>query len=163
MQKLITLISYIEKKLAILFVGIMTSLVIFDVISREVFNIGLPWAQKAAVYLMIWSGFLGAIMIAEKAAHLRPEIADKLWGEKGQILFVRVQNFFLIAFYAAFTYASFLYVSESYSFGDKSVVLDVPLWLLQIIIPYTFISMGIRSLNFLIFPTRQLSMAKEIH
>lgn len=163
MKKLIDILSKIERNFAKLFMGLMTSLVIFDVISREVFNTGLPWAQKSAVYLMIWSGFLGAIMVSEKASHLRPEVADKLWGEKGKFLFVRIQNFVSIIFCIIFINASLKYVGQSIEFGDKSVVLDVPLWVLQIIIPYMFFSISVRHLYFLLFPNEQLIIEKEIH
>jgi TRAP-type C4-dicarboxylate transport system permease small subunit len=161
MKKIIESISYIEKKLAALFMGLMTILIIFDVLSREILNRGIPWAQKSAVYLMIWGGFIGAILIAEKAAHLRPEVADKLWGEKGKILFVRVQNFTMMLFCAILLYYSYKYVAESYSFGDKSVVLQVPLWTLQLVIPYTFLSMSLRNIYFIFNPNEQLLLKKD--
>lgn len=157
----IKVLGSIERFMATLFIGAMTLLVIFDVFSREVLNQGIPWAQKSAVYLMIWGGFLGAVMISEKAGHLRPEVADPIWGKK-QWLFVRVQNFITILFCSFFLYASYKYVGESIQFGDKSVVLKVPLWTLQLIIPYTFTSMGIRNIYFLFNPARQLEIKKEL-
>jgi C4-dicarboxylate transporter DctQ subunit len=163
MISFIKLLGSFERLLATIFMGAMTILVIFDVASREIFNIGLPWAQKTAVYLMIWGGFLGAVMISEKAAHLRPEIADKLWGEKRAWLFVRFQNFITVIFCLLFLYASVGYVKESISFGDSSVVLGVKLWILQIIIPYTFLSMAVRNIYFLFNPARQLEIKKELH
>jgi C4-dicarboxylate transporter DctQ subunit len=161
MKKIIETLSKIEKKMAALFIGIMTILIIFDVLSREIFNKGIPWAQKSAVYLMIWGGFIGAILVAEKAAHLRPEVADKIWGEKGKFHFVRIQNFIMMIFCGIFLYYSYLYVAESYSFGDKSVVLQVPLWVLQLVIPYTFFSMSLRNIYFIFNPNEQLLLKKE--
>ena len=163
MNKFISILSRFEKIVAASCMGIMTVLVICDVLSREFLNKGIPWAQKSAVYLMIWGGFIGAVLITEKAAHLRPEVADKIWGEKGQKLFVRIQNFTMLVFCFVFTYYAFLYVKESFSFGDKSVVLQVPLWTLQVVIPYTFLSMGIRNIYFLFNPDAQIAIKKEIH
>jgi TRAP-type C4-dicarboxylate transport system permease small subunit len=157
----IKVLGSIERLMATIFMGVMTLLVIFDVFSREVMNQGIPWAQKSAVYLMIWGGFLGAISISEKASHLRPEIADKLWGKK-QWLFVRFQNIVTIIFCVIFVIASVNYVGESFEFGDKSVVLKVPLWILQLIIPYTFASMALRNIYFLFNPAKQLEIKKEI-
>lgn len=158
---MIECISFIEKKMAALSMGLMTVLVIFDVLSREIFNKGIPWAQKSAVYLMIWGGFIGAILVAEKAAHLRPEVADKIWGEKGKLTFVRVQNFVMLIFCAIFLFYSYKYVAESFSFGDKSVVLQVPLWVLQLVIPYTFLSMSLRNIFFIFNPNEQLLLKTE--
>ena len=58
---------------------IMTLLVVADIIFREVANTSLPWAPKAAVYLMIWIGFIGSSLASQKGLHLRPEFCDKLW------------------------------------------------------------------------------------
>lgn len=157
----IKVLGSIERLMATIFMGAMTLLVIFDVFSREVMNQGIPWAQKSAVYLMIWGGFLGAVMIAEKAGHLRPEIADKLWGKK-QWLFIRFQNLITTIFCAVFVYASIGYVAESFEFGDKSVVLRVPLWTLQLIIPYTFSSIALRNIYFFFNPAKQLEIKKEL-
>lgn len=161
MKRFIDILTSIEKSLAALFIFLMTFFVLMDIGSREIFERGIPWAQKSAVYLMIWSGFLGAILVSSKASHLRPEIADKLW-KNHLSLFVRIQNFILLVFLIGFSYFAFSYVSETKEFGDKSVILGVKLWLLQIIIPYALFSMGIRSLYFLIYPTDQLKIEKEI-
>lgn len=161
MKKFLEVLTKIEGMIAGVFIALLSIFVILDVFSREVLNQGLPWAQKSAVYLMIWAGFLGASLIAQKAGHLRPEIADKLWGEKRAHHFVRVQNILMIIFCIFFFKASASYVVESYEFGDKSVVLRVGLWILQLVIPYTFLSMGIRSLYYLINPAEQLKHKKE--
>lgn len=163
MNKFIDYLNKVERFLAIIFMGVMSVLVIFDVFSREVFNQGIPWAQKSAVYLMIWGGFIGAIMVSNSATHLRPEVADKLWArfKNGPELFVRVQNFFMFVFAVIFFYVSIQYVKESFEFGDKSVVLNVPLWMLQLIIPYTFLSMSLRNIYFFMNPKKQIELKKE--
>jgi TRAP-type C4-dicarboxylate transport system permease small subunit len=161
MKAIIQLLGSIERFLAKVSMGLMTVLVIIDVFSREIFSKGFPWAQKSAVYLMIWGGFLGAIMISEKAGHLRPEIADKLWGQKRQWLFIRIQNFVSILFCALFIYASYTYVAESKDFADKSIILGIPMWILQLVIPYTFFSMLLRNVYFLFNPAMQLEVKKE--
>jgi TRAP-type C4-dicarboxylate transport system permease small subunit len=104
--------------------------------------------------------FLGAVLVTSKAGHLRPEIGDKLWAKR-PLLFIRIQNFLTLCFTVFFLYASYNYVAESYEFGDKSVALKVPLWFLQLIIPYTFFSMSLRHLYFLINPQEQLQYKRE--
>lgn len=161
MKTFLDKLTKIESFIAGVFIALLSAFVIFDVLSRELFNIGHPWAQKSAVYLMIWAGFLGAALVAQKASHLRPEIGDKLWGEKRKIIFVRIQNLFIILFCTVFLHASFSYVLESYEFGDKSVVLRISLWILQLVIPYTFLSILLRSFYFFVFPEKQLEHKRE--
>lgn len=160
-------LSLLEGWLAILSVTAMTFLVVLDVFARELFNSGFPWAQKGAVFLMIWAGYLGAILVSSKASHLRPQIADKLWQkmgqEKGELWFVRVQNLVTLLFCAMFSYAAFYYVMDSHALGDRSVVTGIPLWVLQLVIPYTFLSMALRNIYFMLYPKEQLLIAKELH
>lgn len=161
MRKFLSILTKVESFIAGLFIAMLSGFVIFDVLSREIFSIGHPWAQKSAVYLMIWAGFLGAALVAQKASHLRPEIGDKIWGEKHLTLFIRVQNVFIILFCLFFFKASFDYVLESFEFGDKSVVLRISLWILQLVIPYSFLSIALRSVYFLINPSEQLKFKRE--
>ena len=50
------------------------------------------------------------------------------------------------------TYYSILYVLESKEFADRNVIIDVAMWVLQLIIPYAFASMSLRYLYFIFFP-----------
>jgi TRAP-type C4-dicarboxylate transport system permease small subunit len=160
MNKLISRLSKLESYLGMLLLVGLSLFVILDVSSREFLNQGIPWAQKSAVYMMIWCGLLGAIKMSENASHIRPEIGDKLF-KKRPILFIRLQNLVTLLFCLIFFKASWEYVQTSYEYGDKSVALDIPLWVLQIIIPYCFLSMSVRHFNFLVFPNKQLEVKKD--
>ena len=145
-------LTKIEKMFASILVFILTVFVVLDVGSRELFKTGIPWAQKGAVYLMIWVGFLGAVIVTHKVEHLRPEIADKLWKGKLKGVYLRVNNFLIFCFTSSMFYYSLLYVTESRGFGDRNVVIDMPMWLLQAVIPYCFLSMSLRYAYFIFFP-----------
>jgi TRAP-type C4-dicarboxylate transport system permease small subunit len=144
MNKFFELLTRFEKICAAFFVVVLTALVITDVGAREIFKTGLPWAQKAAVNLMIWAGFLGACLMTQKGDHLRPEVGDKLWKGKLAPIAERVRNALVALFCLALAYNGFLYVEESREFAELHVVLGVPLWILQLVIPWTFFSMGLR-------------------
>lgn len=152
MDKFLDYLTKIERTVASLLMVVLTSFVVIDVVAREIFKTGIPWAQKGAVYMMIWAGFLGAILITQKVEHLRPEVADKLWKGKSKGFYLRAHNLMVLIFTAAMTYYSYLYVLESREFGDRNVIIDMPMWALQAIIPYTFLSMSIRYLYFIFFP-----------
>jgi TRAP-type C4-dicarboxylate transport system permease small subunit len=145
-------LTQIEKIIASVMVFILTLFVVVDVGSREIFKTGIPWAQKGAVYLMIWVGFLGAILVTHKVEHLRPEIADKIWKGKAKGIYLRINNLLIFSFTAAMCFYSFKYVMESREFGDRNVVIDMPMWVLQAVIPYSFLSMSLRYAYFIFFP-----------
>jgi TRAP-type C4-dicarboxylate transport system permease small subunit len=152
MEKYLNFLTTIERFFASLLVVILTSFVVLDVGARELFKVGIPWAQKGAVYMMIWAGFLGAILVTQKVEHLRPEVADKLWKGKLRSFYLRFHNLLVLSFTLTMAYYSYLYVMESKEFGDRNVIIDMPMWLMQAIIPYTFFSMSLRYLYFIFFP-----------
>jgi TRAP-type C4-dicarboxylate transport system permease small subunit len=150
--KFLDILTRIEKALASVLVFALTIFVVMDVASRELYKTGIPWAQKGAVYMMIWVGFLGAIIVTHKVEHLRPEIADKLWQGKSKIFYLRAHNFLVFCFASAMAYYSVLYVLESKEFGDRNIIIDLPMWALQAVIPYAFISMSLRYFYFIFSP-----------
>jgi len=152
MNSVLELLSKVERFLAAGLILILTVFVVVDVGAREIFKLGIPWAQKGAVYMMIWAGFLGAILIAQKAEHLRPEAADKLWKGAARIWFLRTQNFLVFIFCSVMCWYSIDYVMESKEFADRNVIIDMPMWVLQAIIPYSFLSMALRYLYFTFSP-----------
>jgi TRAP-type C4-dicarboxylate transport system permease small subunit len=152
MDKVLGVLTVVEKIIASVLVFVLTVFVVMDVAAREIYQTGIPWAQKGAVYMMIWAGFIGAILVTQKVEHLRPEIADKFWTGKLKPFYLRMQNFFIFCFTSSMAYYSILYVLESKEFGDKNVILDISMWILQIVIPYAFTSMSLRYLYFIFCP-----------
>jgi C4-dicarboxylate transporter DctQ subunit len=152
MNKLLDILTRIERFAASILIFVLTIFVVMDVGVREIFKEGIPWAQKGAVYMMIWAGFLGAVLITHKVEHLRPEIADKFWTGKLKSFYLRANNLLVFIFTAAMAYYSYKYVMESREFADRNVIIDMPMWVLQAVIPYCFISMSIRYFYFILFP-----------
>ena len=51
------------------------------------------------------------------------------------------------------------YVADSFELGDTNPILGISLWLVQMVIPYTFLSMGVKYLLFSYKP--ELAPTKE--
>ena len=101
---------------------------------------------------MIWLGFIGASLTSAKGAHLRPEIADKLWRGVGKKIADALAQLITAAFCLGMAYLAYRYVMESKAMGDVSVVTGIPLWIVQLAIPYTFASMALRHFAYSIMP-----------
>ncbi|HXH76570.1 MAG TPA: TRAP transporter small permease subunit [Bacteriovoracaceae bacterium] len=151
-SRALDVLTKIEKVIASLFIFVLTVFVILDVGARELFKTGIPWAQKGAVYMMIWAGFIGAILVAHKLEHLRPEVADKFWTGKLKPWYLRIQNFLVFIFCAVMAWYSVVYVIESREFADRNIIIDMPMWILQSVIPYCFFSMSLRYLYYSFSP-----------
>lgn len=164
MKILINQLQNFTRYLSAFCIFFLSVFIIMDIFGREIFSAGLPWAQKLSVYLMIWAGFLGSAQTNLKGAHLRPEIADKLWPEAKKSLFHRLRHLFTSIFNFGAMYYSIEYVLESKEFGDTSPILgDFPLWIVQMVIPLSFLLMGLSSLIFSIKEDIAPNAKREVH
>lgn len=152
-----TLDNYIakfEKVFLVIGVSVMILVVFLDILLRELFDGGFIWAKELAAFLMIWVGFVGASLAAKENKHLVVGIPEKLFPKKVLpyvSLFASVIVFTVTIFIA---YLGFNYVSETREFGETSLVLKIPLWIVQIVIPaslviiaFRFIGIGIQIFN----------------
>ncbi len=49
---------------------LMSILVSLQVLLRYVFGHALPWAEEAAVYMMVWMAFIGAAVALQRSEHM---------------------------------------------------------------------------------------------
>lgn len=123
-----------------------------DVVGRELLGQGIWGAAKFAVFCAVTAGFLGIGIATHAGMHLRPTFTDgwlpRSWqpalGRLGHL--VTALLFFTMAWYAG------QYVAETRSFGQMAPVLEFPLWMIQVLMPYAFISNGLRNLIYAISP-----------
>ena len=114
---------------------------------------GIIWAQKLALYFMLWGGLFGTVCASAKGAHLRPEIADKVL-PKSLVPYVKIAEHIVISgFFLFLSYLSFLYIADSIEQDEVNPVTEIHLWKVQLIFPYIFTSMGLRHLLYGIFPS----------
>lgn len=131
-------LSRIEGVLLCLFLAAMIGLAFLQVIMRNVFNAGLPWADTVVRHLVLWVGFLGATLATKLNQHLTLEVVTKYLPERGCHLtavlvrvFAGVVCFFLLC-------ASLRFLADEASTGEQFLHL-FPSWWVLVIIPATFI------------------------
>ncbi len=139
MKKLLYNLCVFEKTLSIISLSSIFILILIDVLGREFFGRGIPFAQKLSSHAMIWMGFLGTILVSVQSSPVQPEIAKKI-----QLNLKRISVFFTACFCLLFGILAVQYVKESFVLGDKNVITGLPLWVVQMIIPYTFFSLCLR-------------------
>jgi len=141
-----------EKWVAIAAFALIAVLLFADVLGRELFGHGLFWAQRASVYAATVAGLLGFSLCVAKGAHLRPSSFDKLapagWGpamNRAADLISAAICLFLAIYGANF-------VVNSFALGERGQAIDMPLWPVQMILPYCFVSAMLRYLAYAAFP-----------
>lgn len=142
-----------EMAVAVVCLGVMAAIVFADVAGRELAGHGIEGAQKLAVYGFALAGFLGLPLVTADGTHLRPRVFDGVtqrWLSDS----ARIRATHLPAALVSFglAYASLSFVIEAVAFDERSPSLDIPVWWVQVVMPWAFASSGLRHLAYALIP-----------
>ena len=142
----------IEAAVASLAFAGVAALILFDVLGREFFNKGLFGAQKYAVYATVVAGFLGLVLATATGRHLKAEVARPLTPPGWDAVVERLSDLVSAAMFIVLGVVALIYVSETFAADERAAVLYIPIWPMQLVLPYAFFSCALRHLVFAAFP-----------
>lgn len=128
--------------------AVVATLLMIDVVGREVFGTAILGLQQIAVYAAIIAGFLGLTLATSDSAHLRPEFMDFVAGRRMDRHVARFGDFLSSVFFFASAYVAWTFVAVSMEYGDKAPVLYFEIWPLQLVLPFAFASSAVKHLIF---------------
>lgn len=152
-RRLLAALLALEKWVAILAFGLIAVFLFADVLGREVFGHGIFWAQRASVYCATIAGLLGFSICTATGGHLRPSSFDKLAPAGSNLGLNRLADLIAAAICLVLAVYGTNFVVNSFTLGERGQAIDMPLWPVQIILPYCFLSAMLRYLVFATFPT----------
>ncbi len=151
-RRFLALLFRLEATVAILaFLGI-SLLLLADVGMRELAGSSIWGAQRISVYLMIITGFLGLGLAAQRGRHLRPRFADRLIPDPLSKAADRAGSAIMFGVFLYFAWLGVEFVRAAYRYGDLAQTIKTPLWMIELIVPYAFVSISLRYLCFAIWP-----------
>jgi TRAP-type C4-dicarboxylate transport system permease small subunit len=119
------------------------SLLLGDVLSREL-GFGSIWgAQRISVYLMILTGFLGLGLAAAQGRHLRPRFMDNIIPKRFWDLVNRIGSILMGLIFFGFGLVALQFLSEAIEYGDLARVIKIPIWYIQVVVPYAFLLLAL--------------------
>jgi C4-dicarboxylate transporter DctQ subunit len=147
--RLIRQIESILGKIETLSVTVLLSLMIIfsfsQVLLRNFLNDGILWADIFIRQLVLWVGFLGASLAVRESKHISidflPNILPQSWGKYIQFI-VNLTTGIISAFLA---WAAWRFVQFEME-GQAILFLDIPVWVFQVILPYSFMVISARFL-----------------
>ena len=160
-RRILAVLFRIEAAVAICAFAGIAGLLIGDVLMRELAGSSIRGAQRIAVYLMIVAGFLGLGLAAARGRHLRPRFADGLIPRPLAPLAERTGAALMALIFAYFAWLGLRLVMEAREYGDMARSLRVPLWMIELIVPYAFASIALRYLIYAIWPDLRPDEANE--
>ena len=140
------LIARITGWILVFLLSVMILMAFGQVALRNLFHTSLAWGDVFLRHLVLWVGFLGAVIATGQGRHLKIEFIRKIIGDKLRKIFFIITNIFaaVICWYLLKAASSFVqYEMEAQS----TLLLDLPTWYFVIIIP---IGYGIIAFRFMV-------------
>jgi TRAP-type C4-dicarboxylate transport system permease small subunit len=131
-----------------------------DIVGRELIGSGIFGAQRTAVYGMIISAFLGFILASQTGRHIRIEGLDRLIPQILQPTVVRLGHLTSLAICLYLAYWSADFVAVAMEQGERSMAINILVWPIKLILPWAFLSAGMRYLFFVIDPALEEKQAE---
>jgi TRAP-type C4-dicarboxylate transport system permease small subunit len=94
--KLMDMLYVITRKALIVITGMMTALVILQVICRYVLKYPLAWTEEVARYLMLWMAFIGASCVIKKWDNIYVDFFINLLKQKPRKIILLLQKFVVL-------------------------------------------------------------------
>lgn len=141
--------SYICRVLLVVFV----TLLMVQILSREVFGYSSSWIEELATYLFVWFAYFGASHAAKMSAHNRVTFQFKPFPKIVATICVFISDLIWLVFNMYFVYLSYDFVFHKMNLFWKSQTLGYPMKYFYVILPISFALMSIRviQVNYLKF------------
>ena len=106
--------------------GVMTMFILVQVSARNLFSLGLPWAEELARYAGLGVVYLAVPLLLLHDQHIRVELLlDRLYGTASFVMRL-VNELIVLAFGAVFLWGGWLFLQRASRFSTAA--LGIPNW-----------------------------------
>lgn len=124
---------------------------------RNLAGMSLPWADGAMRAIVLWLAMIGGVVAAGRLRHIRIDLVER-WLPAAAVTWLRRLVFGATAVVClVLTWTSLDIVALEYEF-QAVAFLDVPNWLVQVIVPIGFGLMAARFLAWAVFPPSRTAL-----
>lgn len=130
----------LEKIESLGIVVILTLMIVLSfgqVILRNFFQEGILWADLFLRQMVLWVGFLGASVAVRDGKHIAIDFLPNILPGKCRPILQTIANVAAGAISAVLAFAAWNFVQFERQ-GDSVLFLDIPVWVFQTILPYSF-------------------------
>ena len=132
------LIGFINQSIAVIGIAGGVALAFYNVVARYIFHSSLTWAGELTVYLFLWSAFFGAAYCFKKDAHISISLLlDKVPPKMAKILMI-ISHLITLIFLLAVSWYGYEYLQLVIELDERSIDLDIPMWIPYLVIPVSF-------------------------
>lgn len=138
-----------EKWLIISIFGFIFLLSFGQVILRYFFNAGYAWVPEIVIFGFISMTLAAASTGVKSGVHIGVDVVVKLFPQKAQVFCRFLTGFAGAALYFFMSYVTYKFVMTFRDMGQVSTITEIPIWMMIVYMPVSFLLMGIHYLEYL--------------
>jgi TRAP-type C4-dicarboxylate transport system permease small subunit len=146
LRRLDHLIAAAETTLLVVLLGVMVLLDFTQVILRNFFSSGIIWADTFLRHMVLWVAFLGASLAVQERKHINIDVLTRFMQDRWKRIAHIATDLFAAVVCLAFFKASLTFVSSEIA-NSTILLLNIPTWYFEVIIPFGY---GMLAFRFLI-------------
>jgi len=131
-------IGFINQSIAAIGISAGVALAFANVVARFVFDASLTWAAELTVFVFLWSAFFGAAYCFKKDAHIAVTIVLDIVPTSVAKVFLVISHLITMCFLIAVSYYGYEYLELVIELEERSIDLDIPMWIPYLVIPISF-------------------------
>ncbi len=131
-------IGFINQSIAAIGIAGGVALAFYNVVARYVFGSSLTWAGELTVYLFLWSAFFGAAYCFKEDAHISITILLEKLPPKASKALLILSHVVTLVFLLAVSWYGYKYLLLDIELDERSIDLDIPMWIPYLAIPVSF-------------------------
>lgn len=146
-EQLITKINNVALKISTVLMAGMLAVVTLNVVLRYCFGYSITWTEESSRYMMVWITFLLFPYAQQRGELVALDFLVKRFREKQSIIGVILALFteaLALLVLSACVYQSYFYLLRTFS--SVSLAMQLPMWIVSIVLPYSFCMTFIASL-----------------
>ena len=137
-------IGFINQSIAAIGIAGGVALAFYNVVARYLFGTSLTWAGELTMYLFLWSAFFGAAYCFKEDAHISVTVLLERVPPKAAKAFMLLSHTVTLIFLAAVSWYGYEYLQLVIELDERSIDLDIPMWIPYLVIPVSFAFAGYR-------------------
>ena len=121
-----------QLSLTVLILG-MLAFAMLQILLRNLFQSGLIWIEPLLRHLVLWIGFLSAVVATGRLRHIHMDVLARLLPIGPRVAILRFTTLVAAAVCVVLARAAWIFLGEELAFGSTGF-LEIPVWLLTSVI-----------------------------
>jgi C4-dicarboxylate transporter DctQ subunit len=127
--------------------AVAVSVATLQVILRYIGGTGFFWAEELTVYTIVWTAFLSAGAAVRTGEHLTVEVLHVIVGGRLAPMLGRICAILGVLSGVALLVYGAQFVLVTYEYGQLSSALQLPMWIVYLVLPISGLLVAIRYLQ----------------